>query len=254
MKHRATDIGRIVEWLDRTLKTKQFGDVSNNGVQIACSRTATDMVAFAVDASVRAVEEAAAAGARLLVVHHGISWGGGIRRIEGGVYRVVKAAMDADLAVYACHLPLDAHPKLGNNAQLAKRLGLAAAKPAFVYHGETIGLVGRATRATAAALAGLAASAPCQPPEETTALRSGDLVGVCSGGAGEFAEEAQRLGCRVYVTGEANWGEEVAAANCGMPIVCLGHYETEVWGVRAVAGEMAAALRVRTVDLTEVLK
>lgn len=239
MKRIVADIGRIVEWLDRTLETKRFDDVSNNGVQVACSGGEARTVAFAVDASVRAVEEAAAAGARLLVVHHGISWGGGIRRIEGGVYRVVKAAMDADLAVYACHLPLDAHPKLGNNAQLAKALRLSAAKPAFVYHGETIGLVGRATRATAAALGEVA---------------SGDLVGVCSGGAGEFAEEAQRLGCRVYVTGEANWGEVVAAANCGMRMVCLGHYETEVWGVRAVAKAMASALGVRTVDLTEVLK
>lgn len=253
MKNRATDIGRIVEWLDRTLETKQFDDISNNGVQIACSRKATDTVAFAVDASVRAMEEAAAVGAGLVVVHHGISWGGGIRRIEGGLYRVVKAAMAADLAVYACHLPIDAHPKLGNNARLAQRLGLVAAKPAFVYHGETIGLVARASRATAAALAELAASAPRQP-SGAVALRSGDLVGVCSGGAGEFAEEAQRLGCRVYITGEANWGEEVAAANCGMPIVCLGHYETEVWGVRAVARAMAAALKVKTVDLTEVLK
>ena len=239
MKRIVADIGRIVEWLDRTLETKRFDDVSNNGVQVASSGGEARTVAFAVDASVRAVEEAAAAGARLLVVHHGISWGGGIRRIEGGVYRVVKAAMDADLAVYACHLPLDAHPKLGNNAQLAKALRLSAAKPAFVYHGETIGLVGRATRATAAALVEVA---------------SGDLVGVCSGGAGEFAEEAQRLGCRVYVTGEANWGEVVAAANCGMRMVCLGHYETEVWGVRAVAKAMASALGVRTVDLTEVLK
>ena len=239
MKRIVADIGRIVEWLDRTLEAKRFDDVSNTGVQVACSGGEARTVAFAVDASVRAVEEAAAAGARLLVVHHGISWGGGIRRIEGGVYRVVKAAMDADLAVYACHLPLDAHPKLGNNAQLAKALRLSAAKPAFVYHGETIGLVGRATRATAAALAEVA---------------SGDLVGVCSGGAGEFAEEAQRLGCRVYVTGEANWGEVVAAANCGMRMVCLGHYETEVWGVRAVAKAMASALGVRTVDLTEVLK
>ncbi len=239
MKRIVADIGRIVEWLDRTLETKRFDDVSNNGVQVACSGGEARTVAFAVDASVRAVEEAAAAGARLLVVHHGISWGGGIRRIEGGIYRVVKAAMDADLAVYACHLPLDAHPKLGNNAQLAKALRLSAAKPAFVYHGETIGLVGRATRATAAALAEVA---------------SGDLVGVCSGGAGEFAEEAQRLGCRVYVTGEANWGEVVVAANCGMRMICLGHYETEVWGVRAVAKAMASALGVRTVDLTEVLK
>ena len=232
-------IEEIVSWLDRTLNVGAFDDVSNNGLQVARTGDEIGTVAFAVDASVRAVEAAAAVGAELLVVHHGISWGGGIRRLAGGVYGVVKTAMDTNVAIYACHLPLDAHPKLGNNAQLAKALRLSAAKPAFVYHGETIGLVGRATRATAAALAEVA---------------SGDLVGVCSGGAGEFAEEAQRLGCRVYVTGEANWGEVVVAANCGMRMICLGHYETEVWGVRAVAKAMASALGVRTVDLTEVLK
>ena len=100
---------KIVDWLDKTLEVKAFSDVSNNGVQIA--RTGEDVakVAFGVDASVRTVRAAAAAGAQLLVVHHGISWGGGIQRITDGVYNVVKAAMDANLALYAVHLPLDAN-------------------------------------------------------------------------------------------------------------------------------------------------
>ena len=72
-------------------------------------------------------------------------------------------------------------------------------------------------------------------------------VGVCSGGAGEFAPEAKRLGCDVFVTGEASWGEVVAAENVSMPMVCAGHYETEVYGVRALMREMRRALRVETV-------
>ena len=171
---------------------------------------------------------AAKAGAGLLVVHHGISWGGGIRRIDGGVYRVVRAAIEADLAVYACHLPLDAHPTLGNNAVLARSLGLTRLRKAFCYHGNVIGFVGRD--------------------------RSGRTVGVCSGGAGEFAEEAKRLGCDEYITGEASWGDVIAAENVGMKMTCLGHYATEVHGVRALAQAMHRELKLEVRDLTEELR
>ena len=219
------ELGKLTDWLDRTLRVGDFDDVSNNGLQVARTADGVETVAVAVDASVRAVRAAAAAGAQLLVVHHGISWGGGIRRLTGGVYAVVKAAMDADLAIYACHLPLDAHERLGNNWNLARYLGLRNLRKAFSYHGNVIGVTG--------------------------VNRHGRRIGVCSGGAGEFAEEAKRLGCDLYVTGEANWGERVAAENCGMPMVCAGHWQTEVFGVRAVAAEIRRRLRLRVVDLTQ---
>ena len=244
----------ITGWLDRTLKVADFDDVSNNGLQIGRDggrakreegegkREVVKCVAFAVDASVRAVKAAAKSGAQLLVVHHGISWGGGIRRLDGGVYNVVKAAMDADLSLYACHLPLDAHPTLGNNAQLAKLLGLRKVRPAFSYHGNVIGLVGESVRRQSMAIG-----------SRRFDFEPG-LIGVCSGGAGEFAEEAKRLGCDLYLTGEASWGDVIAAENCGMKMICAGHYETEVFGVRAVAGAMKRALKLKTIDLTEELK
>ena len=212
---------KIVDWLDKTLEVKAFSDVSNNGVQIA--RTGEDVakVAFGVDASVRTVRAAAAADAQLLVVHHGISWGGGIQRITDGVYNVVKAAMDADLALYAVHLPLDANHAYGNNYELARYLGLKNLKPAFVYHGETIGVIGT--------------------------LPNGKKVGVCSGGAGCHAVDAKALGCDLFITGEADWGETIAAENVGMPFVCAGHYQTETFGVKAVAKAMARQLKVSTV-------
>ena len=219
---------KILSWLDRTLKVADFDDVSNNGLQVDRTAHEVRIVAFAVDASVRAVEAAAKAGAQLLVVHHGISWGGGIKRIEGGVGNVVRAALKADLAIAAYHLPLDAHPVLGNNAQLAKYFGLKKTKPAFSYHGNVIGVIGT--------------------------NRHGKLIGICSGGAGEFAEEAKNLGCDLYLTGEASWGDVIAAENCGMKMVCAGHYETEVFGVRALAGAMRRALKVNAVDLTERLR
>ena len=272
---------KITAWLDATLRVADFDDVSNNGLQVDLppspaieqsnnpnnpNNRTISTVAFAVDASVRAVEAAAKAGAQLLVVHHGISWGGGIKRVAGGVGNVIRAAIANNVAVYACHLPLDAHPTLGNNAQLAKLLGLKRVKPAFDYHGNVIGLVGNCS---AVRLFGLfdclgvpkacreqldAVTRRCNRTIEQSEQSNNLKVGICSGGAGEFAEEAKRLGCDLYVTGEASWGDVIAAENCGMKMICAGHYETEVWGVRAVAAAMKRALKVKTVDLTEALR
>ena len=140
------------------------------------------------------------------MVHHGISWGGGIARIVDGVYNVVSAAVRRNVALYAVHLPLDANRAYGNNYELARYLGLKNLTPAFVYHGETIGCTGT--------------------------LPNGKKVGVCSGGAGEFASE---------------WGDVIAAENVGMQMICAGHYATETFGVKALAKAMKKALRVDTV-------
>ena len=212
-------IKRILDWLARELEIAKFDDVSNNGLQIAGPSDVTK-VAFAVDASLESVKAAAACGAQLLVVHHGISWGGGIRRLTGGVYNVVKAAMEGGVALAGYHLPLDANRKYGNNYELARYLGLKRLKPAFPYHGNIIGVTGVNTQ--------------------------GVKVGVCSGGAGEFAEEAKALGCGLYVTGEASWGEVIAAENCGIEMICAGHYATETFGVKALARAIQSKLHLRT--------
>ncbi len=216
-------IAKVTAWLDRVLDVRSFSDVSNNGVQIERIGEDVKKVAFGVDASVRTVTAAAKADAQLLVVHHGISWGGGIQRLTDGVYRVVKAAIDANIALYAAHLPLDANHDYGNNYELARYLGLKNLKPAFVYHGETIGVTG--------------------------ILPNGRKVGVCSGGAGAFAPDAKSSGCDLYITGEADWGETIAAENVGMPMICAGHYATETFGVKALAKAMARQLKIATVFL-----
>ena len=249
---------KILAWLDRTLKVADFDDVSNNGLQVGREEgrgkgEEVKVVAFAVDASVRAVEAAAKAGAQLLVVHHGISWGGGIKRLTGGVGNVVRAAMKANLAIAAYHLPLDAHPTLGNNAQLAKYFGLKKVKPAFSYHGNVIGLVGKCSNVRMLELAKRLGLEISDSNIQSFKHSNIALVGICSGGAGEFAEEAKNLGCDLYVTGEASWGDVIAAENCGMKMISAGHYETEVFGVRALSQAMKKALKVKTVDLTDEL-
>lgn len=212
---------KITKWLDDELDLAAFDDVSNNGLQVAREEGDVRLVAFAVDASAASVAAAAKAGAQLLVVHHGISWGGGIRRIVGGEYEVVSRAIRANLAIYAAHLPLDANKAVGNNWELARFLGLTRITPAFSYHGNVIGVTGYNAH--------------------------GKKIGVCSGGAGEFAADAKALGCDLYVTGEASWGDRIAAENVGMQMVCAGHYETETFGVKALARAMEKALKIKTV-------
>lgn len=235
----------LFDWFDEILHVSEFDDVSNNGIQIASDVKDVKTVAFAVDASVKNVRAAAAAGAQILVVHHGISWGGGIKRITGGVFNVVKAAMDAGVAVYACHLPLDASRECGNNFEIARALGMTRLKKAFSYHGNVIGVTGK--------LSDVRRIGELFPhvKAQLRGMKGAVRLGVCSGGAGDFAETAKRLGCDLYLTGEASWGDVIAAQNAGMKMITAGHHETEVFGVRALAKLAAAKFGVKTIDLTE---
>ena len=209
----------VLDWIGCELEIGKFDDVSNNGLQIEGPED-VDKVAFAVDASLESVKAAVAAGAQLLVVHHGISWGGGIKRITGGVYNVVKEAIAGGLSVAAYHLPLDASRRYGNNYELARFLGLKKLKPAFSCHGNVIGVTG------------------VNP--------QGVKVGVCSGGAGDLAETAKNLGCGLFITGEASWGDVIAAENCGIEMICAGHYATETFGVKALSRAVGEKLPVKT--------
>lgn len=229
---------QIERWIESELEFEKFDDVSNNGLQIAREGDDIKVIAFAVDGSVAAIKGAAKAGAQLLVVHHGISWGGGIRRLTGPQYNVVKAAMDANIALYAVHLPLDASLKYGNNREIARLLGLRNLQRAFSYHGNLIGLVGMSSRRVEVKLG-----------NRSVVLRPRQKVGVCSGGAGEFAVEAKELGCNVFITGEASWGEVIAAQNVNANLTCCGHYETETFGVNALARAVAKRLGIAVVML-----
>ena len=237
---------KILDWCDALLECGKFDDVSNNGLQVARQGDDISKVAFAVDGSVKSVKAASEAGAQLLIVHHGISWGGGIRRLTGGEYNVVKAAMDADLALAGYHLPLDASKKVGNNWELARYFRLKNVKPAFSYHGNVIGLVGKCLSSRAfECLSGLG----CSGQLKHFQLKNSNTLtmGICSGGAGEFAAEAKALGCDLYITGEASWGDVIAAENVGMKMVCAGHYETETFGVKALMKAMQKAFKISTV-------
>ena len=238
-------LATLVALLDKTLGVTAFSDASNNGLQLANSG-AVSRVVTGVDASLRLLREAAARGAQCVVCHHGLSWGDSLKRITGLNHSLVSFAVEHNIAVYAAHLPLDAHPRYGNNAQLCKALGLTRPKPAFVYHGETIGFVGSFAKALPFAAFCERVRATVNP--EIRVLEFGKksikTVGVVSGGASDMIDQAAALGVDAYLTGEPSLQGYNLAENLSQNVVFAGHYATETFGVRVLAALVARRLDI----------
>ena len=234
----------IAAYLDALLHTSEIADYAPalNGLQLA-NRGSITKVAAAVDLSRATVDGAIAAGANLLLVHHGMFWGG-LRPIRGALYERVARLVEADVAVYASHLPLDAHPTLGNNVLLAAELGLVPSGP-FAHHQETaIGVRGESDLATAELVERARRFARSHGGDvRTSELTPGRLTrrwGICTG-AGADADTlreavAERLD--TLVVGEGPHWTAVDAPELGLAIIYAGHYATETLGVRALAAHV----------------
>ena len=226
----------IVSALDEELQPGRFpGDPSRNGLQVANSGEVRK-VRCGVDGSLEFFERAAAEGADLCIVHHGISWGDSLTRIAGLNYELVSFLMKHDMALYACHLPLDAHPTLGNNAGLAGALGLRDLRPFGEYAGSLIGFWGE-----------LAAPVPATEfRERVRALSNGGFtaheygpvairtVGVVSGGGEGELPQAAALGLDAFVSGEGGLQAYNAAKQGRIHAYFAGHYATETFGVKSL--------------------
>ena len=235
----------ITDFLDRTLDAGAFaGDVSNNGLQIA-NRGEVRRIAVGVDGSLRFLRAAAADGADFLFCHHGISWGDSLARITGTAYAIVSEAVRNGQALYAAHIPLDAHPKYGNNARLADALGLRRRRPAFAWRGMTVGLAGELPREMAFAEFAALVRAKVSPKADALPFGAARVrrVGVVSGGAGDLVEAAAGMGLDAFLTGERSFVGYTQAENAGMNVVFAGHYATETFGPRAIAELLAARFR-----------
>lgn len=245
------ELKRLTDVLDQELRIDGFADDSHNGLQVANSGTVR-RVACGVDASLETFEVAAAAGANLLIVHHGLSWGDSLKRLSGLNYRQVRFLVEHDLALWACHLPLDAHPRLGNNACLARALGLVSLQPFGLYHGQTIGWRGRLPRALpreqlARRLQRLLGAAPRVMPFGAAAIRS---VGIISGGAAAEVAQAAASGLDAYISGEPTLQGYNLARQLGVNALFGGHYATERWGVQAVGAWLRRRFKL-PVELVE---
>jgi len=229
----------IVQHCDRLLKTEQFTDWPGavNGLQVENDGTITKLAA-AVDASTATVRQAIDAGADLMIVHHGLFWGPS-HPWTGKRYELMKLLLQNNLAVYSSHLPLDAHPKLGNNALLARAIGLRELKPFFIEKGQAIGLQGKldvTRRGLTRRLAQALSNEPLTIPGGPEKCRK---IGIVTGGAGDELKKAHDEGVDTFITGEGRHWTYALAEELGINVFYGGHYATETFGVKALAEDLS---------------
>jgi len=216
---------------------------AHNGLQLTNgSREVTKIVA-AVDACLPVIREAVEREADLLIVHHGMFWSGA-QMITGGVYERLKLAIENGLAIYRAHLPLDVHPVLGNNAQLAAAIGLENPEPFFEWKGIRLGMrasleIGRDALVEKVGEATGAAVHVCPGGPETVGS-----CGVITGGAGGEVFAAAETGIDTFITGEGPHWSYTAAEELGINVIYGGHYATETFGVKALSAQLSEQFAV----------
>lgn len=225
----------IVQYLDDYLRVRDTRDAPDalNGLQVSNGGEVTKLAA-AVDLCRATVQLAADHGANLLLVHHGLFWGGP-RPLRGPMYARVAGLLEHDIAVYSSHLPLDRHPDVGNNAILARRLGITVRGTFGESDGQAIGVWGDLVLARdefAARLAGVLGAPARAFPFGPGAVRR---VGIVTGAGGSLIPQAAAVGLDTYVTGEGAHWTYFDAEELGLNVYYGGHYLTETFGVRALA-------------------
>ena len=234
----------LVRYLDDTLRINEVADYGPQGLQIE-GRPQVDKIVGLVDAHQPCVQAALDRSADLMLVHHGIFWGGA-KPLVGSYGRLVRAFVEHDLNLYAAHLALDAHPLWGNNAELARRLGLIVTDWWANVKGTP-----------------LAVLAECEVPLPFDELvdryreRVGmprlvqaggpalvKKVGILSGFGADKIADAAGLGCDAYITGETSHSKYYEAVNAGINLLYGGHYTSETVGVQALGAHLAERFNV----------
>jgi dinuclear metal center YbgI/SA1388 family protein len=210
-------------------------DASANGLQVGPTDADVEHAAFAVDGAAATVREAAAAGADVLVVHHGFVWGG-LDRVTGPEYDRIASCVDADIALYVSHLPLDGHDELGNAAGLASFLDCEDTEPFGEYGGVTIGQRARLTSpwSVGELRDRLAELDTGGQPVRTLEFGPEAIedVAIVTGSGTDWIREAADAGVDALVTGEGKQKAYHEARAAGMNVLLAGHYATETFGVR----------------------
>lgn len=237
-------LAAIVKHCETLLDHAGFGDYAGaaNGLQVEKTGE-VKRIAAAVDASLATVQLAVQARADLMIVHHGLFWGP-THPWTGRKYELIQTLIRHNLAVYSSHLPLDAHPKLGNNAQLCAALGLKKLKPFFPSHGQTIGFQTATTifrDELASRLARATGRRPLVIPGGPKICRR---IGVVTGGAGGDLKLAAAEGVDTFITGEGPHWTYAQAEELGLNVLYGGHYATETFGVKALAEHLARKFHV----------
>ena len=233
----------VVGYLDATLAIDRFRDFAPNGLQVE-GTTEVETVVTGVSASVELIARAVELGADLIVVHHGLVWGQGLIRIAGPLARRLRLLLADNVSLAAYHLPLDHHPRLGNNAGLCDALGLGSSREPFGdVRGTPLGVAAEwsAPLARDEAIGQIAAGVCGGEPPRFVFPYGPQLVrrvGACSGAASDLLEAAAAAGCDLFITGELAERAGELAHELAITLVAAGHYATEVFGPMRIAAQL----------------
>ncbi len=232
------DLDEIVSYCDQRLGMARIRDFkgAENGLQVANNGRVSRIGAI-VDAGLFPFREAAAAGVDLLLCHHGMFWDAP-RPVVGPVREKLKTLFDANIALYSCHLPLDAHPELGNNAQIALKLGMEVELWVMDYEGTPMAPLCRCGHGRLALLQALEGLFPRVTPLLYGSERP-DKLCIVSGSGSQTLPVLRAAGADTLITGELKQASFNVAQELGLNVFVCGHYDTEVFGVRALAAELS---------------
>lgn len=239
----------IVEYLDDLLTPARFDDYGPNGLQVPGAEQ-VETVATGVTAHLELFERAHAENAQLILVHHGLFWGSGPGPIDRPLARRLRTLFDADISLLAYHLPLDAHPEVGNNALLARDLGAVRPTQFAPHRGEPIGCLAEFP-GEGLPIADLLRRVRDVTSREPLAFDAGPAtvrrIGVVTGGAVDHFQDAIDAGADAFITGEPAERVMAQAREAGVHFIAAGHYATETFGVRRLGELLAERMGVRHV-------
>ena len=230
---------KIVTYLDNTLKNDDIPDYPGaiNGLQLRGTSKILK-VGAAVDAALHVIEKAIKSKVDLLIVHHGLFWGGA-QKIDGALYKKIKLSMDAGMAIYSSHIPLDVHPKYGNNVLLAKALGLRKGTPFLDWKGIKIGLKYNSKIKRKTLIRKIEKTLNVKVHLAPGGKEEVKKIGIVTGGAGSMIESVANQGIDTFITGEGAHHTYTLAEELGVNLIYAGHYSTETFGVKALAHHIA---------------
>ena len=239
-------VEELVSYLDRYLRIGEIADYGPQGLQVEVEKEEISKIALAVDVSPAIIQAAGAWGGDLLLVHHGLFWGGE-ERIAGPFGERIRQLMKHQIHLYAAHLPLDAHPEVGNNARLAALLELQDISWWAEVRGTPLAAVGSREPLHRDDVVQLLED---RLPTKGMLLPYGPemvrRVGILSGSGVKFVPEAKRLGIDTFITGETSHSHYWLAADYGLNVIFAGHYATETVGVKALGAHLTAKFGVES--------
>jgi dinuclear metal center YbgI/SA1388 family protein len=247
----AAATAEVIAELDRVLEPGGFEDYCLNGLQVPGPEVVSTL-ATGVSAHAELFAMAREEQADLVLVHHGLFWGDGVRAIDELLARRLRLLFEADMALAAYHLPLDAHPELGNNALLARELGAEPSRPFARHRGREIGWLGQLEGDGIPAedlFARVSAATGSDPLVFDAGPERVRTIAVVTGAGADYLEEAAAAGAQALITGEAAERTMALARETRLHLVAAGHYATERFGVRALGEMLATRFGVRHVFL-----